>query len=68
MVDFIYQFTYVELFLHLWDEAYLIMGDDLFHMFLDLVCKYVPENFCIHNKNGLLFSFSFGGVCMWLIY
>ena len=40
------QCLYVEQFLHLWDEAYLVMVDDLFfNVFLDLVCKYFIEFF-----------------------
>jgi hypothetical protein len=41
--------TDVEQFLHLWGEDNLIMVDDLFHGFLDLVCNillsYVARNF-----------------------
>jgi hypothetical protein len=33
-------FPYIEQSLHFWDEAYLIMMDGLFDMFLDLVCEY----------------------------
>ena len=29
-------------------EAYLIMVDDLFDVFLDWICKYFIENFCIY--------------------
>ena len=39
MVDYIYLFMYVVPLLHLWDEAYLIMVDDPFSVFLDSVCK-----------------------------
>lgn len=31
---------YVESSLHLWDEAYLIMVDDVFDVFLDSCCEY----------------------------
>jgi hypothetical protein len=40
MVGYIERFSFIELSLHLWDEAYLSMVDDLFDMFLDLVCEY----------------------------
>jgi hypothetical protein len=33
-------FSYIELSLHVWDKAYLIIVDDVFDVFLDLVCKY----------------------------
>ena len=52
VVDYIYQFLYVELSLHLWDEGYLITEDDLFDVFLDLVCKYFVEYFCIYVYKG----------------
>jgi hypothetical protein len=45
---FINLLTFVELSFHLWDEAYLIMVDDLFDVFLDSFCKYFIENFCTH--------------------
>ena len=45
MVDCIYQLTYVKPSLHLWDEAYLIIVDDVFDVFLDLVYKYFIEIF-----------------------
>lgn len=32
--------------LHLWNETYLNMADDLFGVFLDLVCTYFVKNFC----------------------
>jgi hypothetical protein len=45
MVDYIYQFIYVDPSLHLWDEAYLIMVNDISDVFLNSVCKYFIENF-----------------------
>ena len=47
MVDYIDWFPYVESSLHLWDKARFIMADDLFDVFLDLVCKYFVKYFCI---------------------
>jgi hypothetical protein len=57
MVDFglyggLYFSMHVAPFLHLWDEAYLVMMDDLFDMFLDLVCKYFIEKLCIYVYMG----------------
>jgi hypothetical protein len=40
MVDYIGGFLYIEPSLHPWDEAYLIMVNDVFDVFLDSVCKY----------------------------
>jgi hypothetical protein len=45
IVYYIYLFIYVELFLYLWDEGYLISGNDLFDAFLDSICKYFTEIF-----------------------
>jgi len=38
-MDYVVGFQHSEPFLHHWDEAYLIMMDDHFDMFLDLVCE-----------------------------
>jgi hypothetical protein len=35
--------------LNLWDEAYLIMVDNFFDVYLDIVCKYFIENSYIIN-------------------
>jgi hypothetical protein len=52
--------------LHLWDEAYLIMVDDLFGVFLDLLCRYY---FCIYvyKENWFVILFLLGGF-MWFRY
>ena len=52
--EFVYIMDYVDVFpyiipsLHLWDEAYLVMMDDRFDVFLDSVCKNFIEYFCIY--------------------
>lgn len=53
IVDSVDGFSYIEPFLHAWDEAYLILMDDVFDVFLDLVCEYFIEYFCInvHKRN-----------------
>jgi hypothetical protein len=53
IVDYVDEFPYIEPSLHPWDEAYLIMMDDPFKVFLDLACKNYIECFCvdIHKKN-----------------
>jgi hypothetical protein len=38
-VDYIDGSSYIELSLHLWDEAYLIMVNGVSDVFFDLVCK-----------------------------
>jgi hypothetical protein len=39
LVDYFDGFPHIEPSLHIWDEAYLIMMDDLFDVVLDSVCK-----------------------------
>ena len=59
-------FLYIEPSLHPWDEAYLIMMDDQFDAFLELVCKNFIEYFCIDIHKGnwseVLFVGSFCGL------
>jgi hypothetical protein len=38
--------------LHPWDEIYLVMMDDCFDVFSDLVCKDFIEYFCIDIHKG----------------
>jgi hypothetical protein len=66
-VDYIDGFPYIKPFLHPWNEAYLIMMDDPFDVFLDSVCENFIEYFRIDIHNGdwsefLLLSWVF----MWL--
>jgi hypothetical protein len=44
-VDYIDGFPYIEPSLHPWDEAYAIMMDDHFDLFLDSVCENSIEYF-----------------------
>jgi hypothetical protein len=44
---YIYRFAYAEPPLHPWDEANLIMVDDLSDELLDSVWHYYIEDFCI---------------------
>ena len=45
-------FPYIKASLHPWDEAYLIIIDDLCDMFLDSVCMDFIEYFCIGIQKG----------------
>jgi hypothetical protein len=45
---YIYRFAYVELYLHPWNEADLVMVYDLSDVLLDSVCHYFIEDFCIN--------------------
>ena len=51
--DYIGEFLYIEPSLHLNDEAYWVVVDDAFDEFLDLICEYFIEYFCIcvHTRN-----------------
>jgi hypothetical protein len=51
-VDYIDGFLYIEPTLHPWDEAYLIIVNDGFDAFLDVVCKHFIEYFCINIHKG----------------
>jgi hypothetical protein len=64
IVDYINGFLCIELSLHPWDEAYLIVMNDHFDVFLDSVSK----NFSIFalifiRETGLKFSFFVGSLC-----
>ena len=52
MVDHIDRFSYVTPSLQPRDEAYLVMVDDLSHVFLDSFCQYFIEYFCIDVHQG----------------
>jgi hypothetical protein len=53
IVDYFDGFPYIEPSLNPWDEAYLIMINDGFDVFLDLVCEHFVEYFCISiNKQN----------------
>ena len=56
-MNYIDGFLYTEASLYPWDEAYLVMMDDCFDVFLELVCEKVFEYFCIMREIGLKFSF-----------
>jgi hypothetical protein len=45
IVDYIDGFLYIKPSLHPWDEVYLIMMDNDFDVFLDLVCENYIEYF-----------------------
>jgi hypothetical protein len=66
-VNYVDGFLYIEPSLHPWDEAYLIMMDDCFDVFLDSVCEnYFFEYFfalIFIRKIGLNFSFFVGSLC-----
>jgi hypothetical protein len=51
-VDYIDGLPYIEPSLHPWDEAYLIVVNDHFDVFLDLVGKNFIEYFCIDVHKG----------------
>ncbi|KAL6030415.1 hypothetical protein STEG23_017103 [Scotinomys teguina] len=52
MVYYIDRLLYVEPSLHLWDKAYLIMVNNVFDVFLESVCQYFIEYFCISVHEG----------------
>ena len=52
IVDYIDEFSYIEPFLHPWDEDCLIVMYDHFDVFLDSVCENFIEYFCIYIHKG----------------
>ena len=52
VVDYVYGLVYVELALHPWDEAYLIMVNKFFDLLLHSACQYFIEDFCIYVHHG----------------
>ena len=63
IVDYIDGFPYIKPSLHPWDEAYVVMMDDRFDVFLDSVCEDFTLIFI--REIGLKFSF-FVGSCQML--
>jgi hypothetical protein len=68
-VDYINRFSYIKPTLHPWGEAYLIVVNEGFDMFLDSVCKNFLEYFGIdiHNQDWLEILF-FGWIFEWFWY
>jgi hypothetical protein len=64
IVDYVDEFRYVEPSLHPWDEAYLIMKDDNFDVFLDLVSRNLLSIFALIFiwEIGLKFFFFVGSL------
>jgi hypothetical protein len=52
IADYLDNFPYIELSMHHWDEAYLMMMNDHFDMFFDSVCENFIEYFCIDTHKG----------------
>ena len=59
IVDYVDRFPYVKPFLHPWNEAYLIMMDDRFDVFLDSVCENFIEYFLVVVLICFCFCFCF---------
>jgi hypothetical protein len=71
VVDYIDGFPHIEPSLHPWDEAYLIMVNDRFDVFLNSVGKNFIEYFCIIIYKGdwseILFLWSLCGLGITII-
>ena len=65
MVDYVDGSPHIKPPLHPWDEAYLVMMDDHFDVFLDLACENFFSIFAsiFISEIGLKFSFLLG-LCM----
>ena len=64
IMDYTYEILYIEPSLHPWNEAYLIMMDDCFDVFLDSLGKNFIEYFASISirEIGLKFSFFVGSL------
>jgi hypothetical protein len=63
IVDYFDGFPYIEPFLNPSDEAYLIMMDDCFDVFLDSVCENFIESIFIRETGLKFFFFFVGSLC-----
>ena len=65
MVDYIDGFPYVKPSLHPRGEAYLVMANDCFDVFLDSFAKILLSIFAsmFISEIGLMFSFLIGSLC-----
>ena len=68
IVDYVNGFSYIEPTLHPWDEAYLIMLNDGFDMFLDSVARILLSLLSIFaliiiSKIVIKFSFLVRSLC-----
>jgi hypothetical protein len=64
ILDYIDGFPYIEPSLHLWNEAYLVMMDDIFDVFLDLECDdFIIFASIFIREIGLKFSFFLVSLC-----
>jgi hypothetical protein len=65
IVDYIDEFLYIKPSLHPWNEAYLVMMDDSFDVFLDSVSENLSSNFAsiFIREFGLKFSIFVGSLC-----
>jgi len=61
MVDYVNRCLSIETTLHPWLEAYLIMVNNGFDVFLDSVCEYFASIFI--SEIGPKFSFLIGALC-----
>jgi hypothetical protein len=52
IVDHVDGCPYSKPSLHAWDEAYLVMMDDRFDVYLDSICEDFIEYFCIDINKG----------------
>ena len=54
-------------FIHPWNEAYLIMMNDLFDVFLDLVCENLLSSFALIFIREIGLKFSLCGLAVSVI-
>ncbi|KAL6091870.1 hypothetical protein STEG23_000458, partial [Scotinomys teguina] len=57
MVYYIDRLSYVGPSFHLWNKAYLVMVDNVFDVFLESVCQYFIDYFCICYISNFISDF-----------
>jgi hypothetical protein len=63
LVDYTDGFPYIKPSVHPWDEAYFMMVNDNFYVFLGSACGNFIGYVCISIHKGNWFSFSVGSLC-----
>ena len=64
VVNYVDRLAYIKPALHPQDEAYLIMMDNLFDVWLHSVCQYFIEDFCIAVHHGYWPEIFFFQLCL----
>jgi hypothetical protein len=59
MLEYIDRFSFIKSSMYLWDEFYLIMVDDIFEVFFNLVLSILPSILAPKSRRRMNLKFSF---------